>query len=154
IGQLRVPRGEGRRLVMCSLESVASGRGMSQVATEMLRSQSDGKSQLWEHRETLTAAMIGNAAAAGDFCAVQALGFASHRLAQGLCHVIALLCPKRIVIGGGVSLMGEELFFAPLRRLVAESVFEPFAGLTDIVPAALGEEVVVHGAIALARQRL
>jgi glucokinase len=38
--------------------------------------------------------------------------------------------------------------------LVAEGTFEPFAGLTDIVPAALGEEVVVHGAIELARKRL
>ena len=46
--------------------------------------------------------------------------------------------------------MGEELLFEPLRRLVAERIFQPFAGLTDIVPAALGEEVVVHGAIALA----
>jgi glucokinase len=49
--------------------------------------------------------------------------------------------------------MGEELLFEPLRRLVAERVFAPFAGLTDIVPAALGEEVVVHGAIAMARKR-
>ena len=62
--------------------------------------------------------------------------------------MITLLCPRRIVIGGGVSLMGEELFFAPLRRMVAEDVFRPFSGLTEIVPAALGEEVVVHGAIA------
>src|SRR5262249_4143057 len=57
-------------------------------------------------------------------------------------------------IGGGVSLIGEELFFAPLRRRVAEGAFEAFAGLTDIVPAALGEEGVVHGALALARQKL
>ena len=56
--------------------------------------------------------------------------------------------------GRGVSLIGEELLFEPLRRLVAERVFKPFAGLTDIVQAALGEEVVVHGAIALARRRL
>lgn len=49
--------------------------------------------------------------------------------------------------------MGEERWFAPLRRAVAERVFRPFAGLTDIVPASLGEEVVVHGALALARQR-
>ena len=41
----------------------------------------------------------------------------------------------------------------PLRRKVAEHVFEPFADCFDIVPAALGEEVVVHGALALARQR-
>jgi glucokinase len=37
---------------------------------------------------------------------------------------------------------------------VAERVFKPFAGLTEIVPAALGEEVVVHGALALARKRM
>jgi glucokinase len=36
---------------------------------------------------------------------------------------------------------------------VSERAFKPFAGLTDIVPAALGEEVVVHGAVALARKR-
>ena len=47
-----------------------------------------------------------------------------------------------------------RVFFAPLREVVAERFFEPFAGLTDIVPAALGEEVVVHGAIALARRKL
>jgi glucokinase len=29
-------------------------------------------------------------------------------------------------------------------------VFRPFADCYDIVPAALGEEVVVHGALALA----
>ena len=75
-------------------------------------------------------------------------------LTHSICYVITLLCPRRIVIGGGVSLMGEKLLFEPLRRRVAERVFKPFAGLTDIVPAALGEEVVVHGAIALARQRL
>ena len=37
---------------------------------------------------------------------------------------------------------------------MSERVFAPFAGLTDIVPAALGEAVVVHGAIALAHKRL
>jgi glucokinase len=41
-----------------------------------------------------------------------------------------------------------------LRKLVAERVFKPFAGCYEIVPAALGEEVVVHGALALARRRL
>jgi glucokinase len=75
-------------------------------------------------------------------------------LAEGIGHVIALLCPRRIVIGGGVSLMGEKLLFEPLRGKVAARVFKPFAGCYDIVPAALGEEVVVHGALALARRRL
>ena len=78
---------------------------------------------------------------------------ATNCLARALCHVITLLCPRRIVIGGGVSLLGDQLF-EPIRGQVAEMCFRPFAGLTDIVPAALGEEVVVHGAIRLARQKL
>jgi glucokinase len=74
-------------------------------------------------------------------------------LADAICHVIALLCPRRIVLGGGVSLMGEKRLFEPPRKPVAERVFEPFAGRDDIVPAALDEDVVVHGALALARRR-
>lgn len=74
-------------------------------------------------------------------------------LAEAICHVIVLLCPHRIIIGGGVSLMGEDMLFKPLRELVAERAFKPFADCYDIVPAALGEEVVVHGALALARKR-
>ena len=96
--------------------------------------------------EIFQAAERGNAQASG------VVDRALNALAEAICHVIALLCPKRIVIGGGVSLLGDSLF-APLRKLVAERVFKPFASLTDIVPAALGEEVVVHGALALARQR-
>ena len=102
----------------------------------------------------LTAEDAASSARAGDPDSRAILDQAWNCLANALCHVIALLCPSRIVIGGGVSLMGEDLLFQPLRRLVAERVFKPFAGLTDIVPAALGEEVVVHGAIALARKRL
>ena len=78
---------------------------------------------------------------------------ATNCLARAICHVIALLCPRRIVIGGGVSLLGDQLF-EPIRQQVAEMCFRPFAGLTDIVQTGLGEEVVVHGAIRLARQKL
>ena len=49
---------------------------------------------------------------------------------------------------------GERVLFEPLRARVAERVFRPFAGCYEIVPAALGEEVVVHGALALARRHL
>jgi glucokinase len=75
-------------------------------------------------------------------------------LAEAICTVIALICPRRIIIGGGVSLMGEDLFFEPLRREVAKRVFHPFANCYEIVPAALGEDVVVHGALALAKSVL
>jgi glucokinase len=38
--------------------------------------------------------------------------------------------------------------------MVAQRAFAPFADCYDIVPATLGEEVVVHGTLALARRRL
>ena len=49
--------------------------------------------------------------------------------------------------------MGEQMLFDPVRTMVAERVFRPFAGYYDLVPAALGEQVVIHGALALARKR-
>src|SRR5262249_40970388 len=99
-------------------------------------------------------ALVAQLATQGNATACALLNDAWSHLADAICSVIALLCPRRLVIGGGVSLMGEAHLFEPLRRLVAERVFKPFAGHYDIVPAALGEEVVVHGALALARRRL
>jgi glucokinase len=55
-----------------------------------------------------------------------------------------------VVVGGGVSLLGEEEFFEPLRRAVLRYVFAPLKNSYRIVPAALGEWVVVVGAVALA----
>jgi glucokinase len=104
--------------------------------------------------EQITTKQVVQAAQQGERSAQEHLTTAVMYLGDAICDVIALLCPRRVIIGGGVSLSGEELFFKPLREMVAERVFAPFAGLTDIVPAKLGEEVVVHGAIALARKRL
>jgi glucokinase len=140
------------------LEAVASGWAIQKRTEDRLRA-GEGRGSLlhrivdWQN-ESVTTYHVAQAARQGDEFARSVLQPAMVELAEAICHVIALLCPRRIVIGGGVSLMGEDLLFAPLRRLVAERVFHPFAGLTDIVPAALGEEVVVHGAIALARKRL
>ena len=66
--------------------------------------------------------------------------------------MITLVAPQVVVIGGGVPLAGEAMFFAPLRHEVARYVFPPLAKSYAIVPAALGEEVVVHGALAVAQR--
>jgi glucokinase len=144
------------------LEALASGWGIENAARQATglhalnpeRHPSTVLAQMTDEDITgLTAKDIARAAEAGDSLALEVLDLAWDVLAESICHVITLLCPRRIVIGGGVSLMGERLLFEPLRRKVAERAFQPFAGLTEIVPAALGEEVVVHGALALARQR-
>ena len=140
---------------MFTVETFASGAAISAQAGFGERIGGD-MDAIRKHCPTgpFTAKAVAAAAREGDRIALMILDEAWQGLAEGISHVIALLCPARIVIGGGVSLMGEDLFFTPLRRLVAERTFEPFAGLTDIVPAALGEAVVVHGALALARQKL
>ncbi|MGL4420587.1 MAG: ROK family protein [Gemmataceae bacterium] len=91
--------------------------------------------------------------AAGDAEASSAIGRAVVAMAQGISTMTTLLCPDVVVIGGGVSLLGETYFDA-LRSEVASRTFEPFAGQTEILPAVFGEDVVLHGALALAAGRL
>ncbi len=94
--------------------------------------------------------LVAQAAAAGDPLSLGLLSDATHAIGWAIAQTITLVNPARIVVGGGVSLMGEELFFAPVRRACEQFVFPPFKGIADIVPAQLGEEVVVHGAVAVA----
>jgi glucokinase len=138
------------------LEGVASGWAIENRANwyALQHPQDDLLFVRLAGESSITTRHIAIAIAQGDVVARSLLEWPITHLAQAICHVIALLCPRRIIIGGGVSLMGETVLFEPLRKEVATRAFKPFAGLTDIVPAALGEEVVVHGAISLARRRL
>lgn len=122
------------------LETFASGWGIGRRGSRAMG-------------ESMTGQGVAESALAGDPAARRIFDDAVQALAEGICSVIKLLCPRRIVIGGGVALTGDELFFNPLREYVARRGFAAFAGLTDIVPAALGEDVVIHGALALARRR-
>jgi glucokinase len=139
------------------LEDVASGWAIQDAAQLQSQDEEEAKELLQlvggRHHE-ITTRHVAQAAEMGSEFALSILAGAWEGLAEGICQVIALLCPRRIIIGGGVSLIGEMLLFRPLRTMVAERVFRPFAGSYEIVPAALGEEVVVHGALALARRHL
>jgi glucokinase len=136
------------------LEELASGWGIEERAAVPNLGKSIRKTLGLAEKERITVPHIVAAAERGDESADFILRGSVALLGEGIVHVITLLCPRRIVIGGGVSLIGERFFFGPLRKYVAGQVFKPFAGLTDVVPAALGEAVVVHGALALARQGL
>lgn len=150
IGHLRVPM-QIHRMRTDILEQAASGWGIANLAQHRVRHKSgELLTELAGSKNGITPEHVAEAAAKDDRLAWDILTESWSALAEGICLVIALLCPRRIVIGGGVSLMGEKVFFKPLRKLVAERVFKPFADCCDIVPAALGEEVVVHGALALA----
>src|SRR5579875_2027283 len=102
-----------------NLEYFASGWGIASYAIEEI-AQGDGKDSallrlVGGDPERITAWYIGQAAAQGDPFAQSILRRPLAALSMAITQVIKLLCPRRIVIGGGVSLMGEQLFFQPLR---------------------------------------
>lgn len=68
--------------------------------------------------------------------------------AVALANVIALINPDRIVIGGGVSLIGRPLF-GRLERELRRICFAPYRDNWQLLPAALGENVVLAGALML-----
>jgi glucokinase len=158
VGHLRVPDISSTGIRLLELEQVASGWAMASAAEDTARRLiQEGQTDwnvLTEARgdpSQITAALLAEAAAQGDPRSRAILDRAHRGVAFALTQVITLLAPRRIVIGGGVSLVGDENWFDPIRRLVDQDVFEPFRGRFDIVPAALGEAVVVHGAMAIAR---
>ncbi len=102
--------------------------------------------------DRLTAKAVAQAAGEGNQLALDVIGHATEVLGWAIAQTITLLAPEVVVVGGGVSLMGDSLFFGPLRDAVSKYVFPPLADAYEIVPAALGELVVVHGAIALAAE--
>lgn len=114
----------------------------------------DRFAKLWElcsgDETKITTQLIARGAQEGDRLCLELLSDATAVIGWGIAQAITLINPGRVVIGGGVSLIGEELFFGPIRRACERHVFRPFANLAEIVPAALHEEVAVHGAVAVA----
>jgi glucokinase len=99
--------------------------------------------------ERLTCAMLGQAASEGDPVAREEMARIATAVGVAVANVITLAHPERVVLGGGVSLLGEVLL-APLREAVAARVFGPFRGRYTLVPCAFGEDVVTVGALLLA----
>lgn len=94
---------------------------------------------------------LAGAIAEGDSDALVILSELAEDLSFALSHVVHLLHPAVIVMGGGLSLMGE-----PLRRALAEAlprhVMEAFHPAPPVRLAALGEDAVPTGALILAHK--
>lgn len=71
------------------------------------------------------------------------------KLARGLKAAVMLLNPARIVIGGGISKAGDALF-GPLRAELRRQVTAWSKARLDVVPAELGDDSVLWGALELA----
>ena len=73
-------------------------------------------------------------------------------LALGLKAAIMLLNPARIVIGGGIAKAGDRLF-VPLRAELGRQITAWSRARIDVVPAQLGDDSILWGAMALATRR-
>ena len=104
--------------------------------------------------DALTAKVVAQAAGEGNALAQQVWQQACQVLGWAIAQSITLFAPEIVVIGGGVSLAGRTQFFDPVEAAIANYVFPPFVGQYTVAPAELHEDVVVHGALALARLSL
>ena len=92
-----------------------------------------------------TAEAVFSAARRGDPAALRAVEAEARFLAVGLTAVAAVLDPELVIVGGGVGRSGDLLLEPIERELHALSPFRP-----RILLGALGEDGVLHGAIATA----
>lgn len=133
------------------LEVYAAGPAIARRAREAMTA--DGESLLWQlcagREEDVTAELVSQAADKGDQLAQRIWEETGHYLGTGLASVATLLNPEKIVVGGGVAQAGKKLF-RPLRQTLAKQVLTVPGIDYPVLPATLGSEAGVLGAIAAA----
>lgn len=133
------------------VEAVASGTGIARVAR--LRIASGQPSFMLDMAdgdlEQITAATVSAAAAREDPLAVEIVKETGQALGKAVLSLIHVLDPQRIILGGGV-MESSELYFPAVVKAVETNPYVPFRGKADVVLAALGEDVCLIGAAALA----
>ena len=111
----------------------------------------------WAVDKKIRAAKLGDhakelklALARGNRGAQKILNETADDLAFGLSHVVHLFHPEVIVLGGGLSLIGEPLR-AAVKKALSGYVMEAFAPGPKILVAKLQEDAVPAGALELAQ---
>jgi glucokinase len=130
------------------LEQIGSGWGIGQRARLAAANSNSLMKTLAGSIEKIDAKIVYSAAEKGDEIANRILTETCQLLGMVMGNIVALLHPQRIVVGGGVSLMGP-IFWDALQNEFRSRVMPAFASRVELVPAKLGEEVVVIGALCL-----
>jgi glucokinase len=132
---------------VATVEDLSAGPDMAREAVR--RMDSGEMSSLSMVSGELTAEAIGAAAIAGDTLAEAVIANAGRNIGLAIVTLLQLFNPERVVIGGGVSQLGERIF-APIRATAAKYVCDPaFLDGVEIVPAHFGGDVGLVGAGAL-----
>ena len=135
-------------------ETLASGTA---VAKEAIRRIGHGeRSSLTEmvdgRIENITAEKVGVAAQGGDSLALDIISKAAIYLGVGMVNLVNIFNPEMIIVGGGLSKMGD-LLLNPARQVVRKKAFTLSAQAVRIVPSQLGDDAGVFGAAIFAFQQ-
>lgn len=129
------------------LEALASGSAMTRESVRRLnQGEKSSIIELVDGRlEGITAETVSLAARKGDSLACDIVARAATYLGIGLANLVNIFNPELIVIGGGVSKMGNMLL-APARKAIREIAFKLPARTARIVRARLGSNAGIIGA--------
>jgi glucokinase len=136
------------------LEALCSGTAIARRARERLAAGEASSLSSLSPGE-VTGRAVAEAAREGDALASQVWDEMIHYLAVGVGNLFNILAPEAIVIGGGVSEAGAQLF-GPLRERVHARMRMLSPEKINILQASLGGDSALHGAIILgqaARER-
>jgi glucokinase len=131
------------------LESLAAGPAIGRMGREAADGGRGERMLSFVQGVTkdIDARTVSRAAEEGDPVAVQIIGRAANYIGIGLANICNLFNPELLVLGGGVTHVGD-LLFDTVRAVIAQRAL-PAARGVRVVPAALGDDVVLYGAAAL-----
>jgi glucokinase len=97
--------------------------------------------------------MVAKAASEGDDYAKSVWDTAIKYLGIGVANIVSIINPDMVVLGGGVTKAGDMLF-EPVRETVKKRAMGELAKIVRIVPAGLGDNVGIVGAVAVALEAM
>ncbi len=131
------------------LEAYASGPAIAARAIEEVQSgePSSLRDMVNGRLAEITAPLVYQAAHDGDALARQVVRETARFLGTGIANIVNILNPDVVVVSGGVTLAGDQLF-DPLRREVTRRAFAPAVEAVRIVPGTLTGRAGIYGAVA------
>ncbi len=137
------------------LEIMACGPAIARRARERLEAEPGAgailRRLIQNDLTALTAEQVSRATLEKNALAEDVLLAAARDLGTGIGSALSLMNPQRVVLGGGVTKAGER-WWAEVRRAVRANTLPEISA--EVVPAALGDDAPLWGAIALAESVL
>ena len=131
------------------LEALSSGTGIAKIFREKLASGRSSIVSQWVNRpEEISAKIIADAAKMGDSLAKEVWDSAIYYLGIGVANIVTIVSPEMVVLGGSLTKYGDELFIK-VREIVRKRARLVPTDEIKIVPAKLGDDVGILGAVAV-----